>query len=213
MSQEPSAAEAAPANGVLTVRWPMKARLTAIRVDLGNPGATGTPGGAPAIDNYAGYPFYYHVRQSTSGPAGSVDILIDEVGPSDWTATGPINSVSLTYKYMVAPNPQPVTEQMTYSSPGGYFRGEHLHICIDFSDDLTSGTLVIERASYEGDANFSRVGILVVAKDYSTSNTTRGHFVVVPVTQDSTGNYPTTASIHWPGLGGFAGPVGGGQVP
>jgi len=195
-------------------RWPMDAQLTAMRVDLGPPGTPGTPGGAPAINHYFGYPFYYHVVRSTNGPSGSVDIVIDETGPNDWTAKGPINSVALTYTYMTpAPNPSAVVQHMTHPSPGGDFRGEHLHVCIDFADDLTTGTLIVERARHEGDAKYSRVGILVVSKDYSTSNTTRGHFVVVPVAADASGNYPTTGSIHFGGPGAFAGPVGGGQVP
>ena len=214
MSQQPKVQSSQSAR-VLTARWPLKTQLTAIRADLGSPGTTGTPGGSPSINDYAGYPFYYHVVASSTGSPGSVDILINETGPSDSTAKGPINSVTLTYTIMSPPpNPHPITQQMKYKSPGGEYRGEHLHLCIDFSDDLTTGTLIIDRARHEGEVDYSRVGILVVSKDYSASQTTRGHFVVVPVTADASNNFPTTASIHFPGqLGSFAGPVGGGQVP
>ncbi|HTD33945.1 MAG TPA: hypothetical protein VK665_09815 [Candidatus Elarobacter sp.] len=195
--------------------WPMDATITGIRVDLGG---TGTPGGSGQIMHYFGYPFYYHVAKSTAGTG--VDITIDENSPSSYdptitsTHSLPVDSVTLTYTYYTPPpNPTAVSATMTYDSPGGQYAGGPLNLCMEFSDDLSSATLVVEPRPAPQQDDETRLGIVVVNKAYTSSGSTRGYFVRVPIAADSSGNLPTTTTIHWPGSGGMAGPVGGGQVP
>jgi hypothetical protein len=191
--------------------WPMDATITGIRVDLGG---TGTAGGTPQISNYFGYPFFYHVKSSAGN---GVDIAIDENAPSTYdpaiTTKVAVNSVTLTYTYY-QPDNTPVTQTMTSTSPGGQYLGGPLSLCIEFSDDLTTGTLVVEALPAPQQDTGTKLGIVVVSKDNTSNKTTRGYFVRVPITAGlTTGTLPTTAGIHWPASGGMAGPVGGGQVP